>query len=118
MAPTRASRSSTASPAWCWSRNSRHSFQQTHSSRIPPARQQADDLQQERDGECEDDAQDRRGGDADDDDLRALIARQAGGGHADDDGVVARQNEVNPDDTEKGAPEMEVEVRHAGQPEE
>ena len=50
----------------------------------------------------EDDAQDRRGDDADQDGLVALLLRQAGRGKADDDGVVAGQDQVDHDDLGEG----------------
>ncbi len=57
--------------------------------------QQADDLQQLRRHQREHDAQAGRRGDADQDCLRALMGGQAGGGKADDDGIVAGQHQVD-----------------------
>ncbi|MNY10985.1 hypothetical protein D3C86_1439900 [compost metagenome] len=47
------------------------------------------------------DAQNRGGDDADQDRLAAKMSGQTGGGKADDDGVVARQNEVDCNDLQK-----------------
>ena len=56
---------------------------------------QADDLEQ-LDGQAgENDAQDRRGDDADQDGLVTLFLGETGRRKADDDGVVAGQNEVD-----------------------
>src|SRR5690606_27213593 len=44
---------------------------------------------------------DRSGNDADQDGLAALLFRQAGGGEADDDRIIARQHQVNHNDLKK-----------------
>ncbi len=60
--------------------------------------QEADDRQQLRGDAGEDDAQDGRGDDAKKDRLVARLLRKTRGRQADDDGVVARQHEVDHDD--------------------
>ena len=63
--------------------------------------QQADDLQQLDRDAGEPDAHHGRRGDAPEDHLGALVLRQAGGGQADHDGVVAGQHQVDHDDLEQ-----------------
>ena len=64
--------------------------------------QQADDLQQ-LDGDAgEADAHQRGGGDAPEDHLEALVLRKSGGSEPNDDGVVAREHQVDHHDLEQG----------------
>ena len=72
-----------------WSRSSRHIFQQTHSSRMPPAISRPAIASKLRRDQRKADAQHGGGDDADQDRLVALILGQAGRGKADDDGIVA-----------------------------
>lgn len=67
----------------------------------PAGEEQADDLQKLGGGGGKADAQDGGGDDAKQDRLGALILGQAGRGKADDDGVVAGQNQVDHDDLEQ-----------------
>ena len=64
----------------------------------PAGEQQADDLEQLRGDGGEADAHRRGGADPDQDRLGALVFRQAGGGKADDDGIVAGQHQIDEDD--------------------
>ncbi len=65
--------------------------------------QQADHLQKLGRNAGKDDAEHSGGSDADDDGAAALLGRQARRGKADDDGVVAGQNEVDQDDLKQRA---------------
>lgn len=77
--------------------------------------QQADDLQQLGGEQGEDDAQHGGGADAPQDGAAPLIGRQAGRGHADDDGVVAGQRHVDDHDLDEGGKLGEREpVGHGG----
>ena len=101
------SSSASASSAACSSagmvRSSRHIFQQTHSSRMPPATSRPTMAQKPRRDAGEEDAQHRRCDDADEDRLVALLARQPRRRQADHDGVVAGEHEVDEDDLKERA---------------
>jgi hypothetical protein len=71
-----------------------------------PGEQQADDLQQRRRHQGEDDPQRRRGQNAEKDRAPALSLRQSRGGKADDDGVIAGERDVDPDDLKERRPEL------------
>ena len=74
-----------------------------HPEQQDSARQQeADYGQQIRDAEGEDDAQHRGHGDADGDHLEPLFLGQAGRRHADDQGVVAGQDQIDDDHRKEG----------------
>ena len=74
------------------SRSSRHIFQHTHSSSTPPANSSPTILRSCVGDAGKADAQHGGGDDADQDGLGALLLRQARGGKADDDGIVAGQS--------------------------
>ena len=59
---------------------------------------QTDDLQQLRGGDGKGDAQQHGAGNAEKDHLAADAGVDAGGGHADHDGVVASQNDIDEND--------------------
>jgi len=65
--------------------------------------QQSDDLKELRRHGGERDTQNGGRQDADEDRLAALVARQAGGRQADDDGIVAGQNEIDDDNLQEGS---------------
>ena len=68
---------------------------------MPPANNKPTICKQLRRHQREHDAQAGRRGDADQDCLGALMGGQAGGGKADDDGIVAGQHQVDHDDLEE-----------------
>lgn len=71
----------------------------------PAREQEAGDRQEFGRDQGEADAHHRGGADADDDRLPAQVGRQAGGGHADDDGVVSGQDQVDHNDLQEGREE-------------
>ena len=72
--------------------------QQQHAAR----QRQADDGEELGGDQREEDAEGYGGADALEDDLAALLERHGGGGHADHDGVISRQNKVDGDDLPQG----------------
>ena len=100
----RSRRSPAISPPW---RSSRHIFHATHSNSSPPARIRPTICSSWVTIKRESDAQHQRGEHADHDHLAALLGRQAGRQRADDDRIVAGQDQVDHqhlDEGGKGAP--------------
>jgi hypothetical protein len=93
--------SSGATSSRPWERSSVHfptDPQQQHAA----GQSQADNGEELGGDQREEDAKRDGGADAPEDDLAALLQGHGGGGHADDDRVVAGQHKVNGDDLPEG----------------